>query len=206
MNSTFGTLRQFVQQETAVEKCDLCSKRLGSQHPHLIEPDKRHILCSCDACALLFTDRTDAKYKRIPRDPIFLPNFQMTDGEWDALQLPIRMAFFFYSSAEQRLIALYPSPAGATESLLNLESWNEIADKNPALQKMKSDVQALLVNRVNSEHEYYIAPVDECFKLVGLIRTNWRGFSGGAEAWQKIHEFFRELKNKSIQEETHLHA
>jgi hypothetical protein len=203
MNPTFGTLRQFTQKNSSLEECDLCSKRLPAEHPHLIEPFKRQLLCSCEACALLFTERTDAKYKRIPRDARYLNDFRMTDAQWEGLQLPIRMVFFFYSTPEQRTVALYPSPAGATESLLGLDSWKEIVESNPVLEKMKPDVEALLVNRIQSEHEYYLAPMDECFKLVGLIRANWRGFSGGAEAWQKIYSFFRELKSKSIQEIQH---
>ncbi len=75
------------------------------------------------------------------------------------------------------------------ESLLTFESWQEIAAENEILQKMESDVEALLVNRVGDKREYFIAPIDECYKLVGIIRSNWRGLSGGTEAWQKINDF-----------------
>jgi hypothetical protein len=33
--------------------------------------------------------------------------------------------------------------------------------------------------------------------LVGLIRSNWRGLSGGTEVWRAIAVFFKELKEKS---------
>jgi len=94
---------------------------------------------------------------------------------------------------------MYPSPAGATESLLSLESWNEIATVNPELQQMEPDVEALLANRIGhargfTEAEYYLLPIDQCFKLVGLIRSQWRGFSGGTEVWQEIGNYFAELK------------
>jgi hypothetical protein len=39
--------------------------------------------------------------------------------------------------------------------------------------------------------------IDHCYKLVGLLRTHWRGLSGGPEAWQMIERFFAELKEKS---------
>ena len=45
-------------------------------------------------------------------------------------------------------MALYPSPAGATESLLSLEAWQEIERENPQLTDMQADVEALLVNRI----------------------------------------------------------
>jgi hypothetical protein len=68
---------------------------------------------------------------------------------------------------------------------------------------MEPDVEALLVNRVGSARgytsaEYYLVPVDECYKLVGLIRAHWRGLSGGAEVWEEIAVFFNGLKQRAI--------
>lgn len=111
--------------------------------------------------------------------------------------LPIQLAFFFYDTPTEKIVALYPSPAGAMESLLTFESWQEIVAENPVLQKMETDVEALLVNRVGDKREYFIAPVDECYKLVGIIRANWRGLSGGTDAWGKINDFFEQLKERS---------
>ena len=114
--------------------------------------------------------------------------------------MPINMAFFFESSPQQRVVALYPSPAGATESLLSLDAWDEIAAENHrAARRWKPDVEALLVNRLGhsrgfSDPEYYLVPIDECFKLVGLIRTHWRGLSGGTEVWQQMAQFFADLE------------
>ena len=98
---------------------------------------------------------------------------------------------------------MYPSPAGATESLLELESWNDIVGQNPALNQMEPDVEALLVNRLGysrgySAPEYYQLPIDECYKLVGLIRAHWSGLSGGSEVWQQIGEFFRSLQSRAV--------
>ena len=121
---------------------------IASQHPHLLDPAVRKLICSCDACALLFSGQDRARFKRVPRLVRSLANFQMTDAQWDSLMVPINMAFFFRSSPEARVVAMYPSPAGATESLLSLESWNEIAAVNPELQQMEPDVEALLVNRI----------------------------------------------------------
>jgi hypothetical protein len=39
--------------------------------------------------------------------------------------------------------------------------------------------------------------MDECYSLVGLIRMNWRGLSGGREVWEKIELFFEELRERS---------
>ncbi len=126
----------------------------------------------------------------------------MTDGQWESLMIPINMAFLFRSSLEDRIVALYPSPAGAVESLLPLDAWAEIAERNPVLHHLKPNVEALLVNRVGhaqgrGDAEYYIAPIDACYKLVGLIRSNWKGLSGGSEVWSSVGNFFTELRSKS---------
>jgi hypothetical protein len=200
LESAFGVLRQFARKPRSAERCELCSAEIASQHPHLIEPVARKLACSCDACALLFSGREGSRYKRVPRQVRLLANFQMSDAQWDSLMVPINMAFFFRSSPDARVVAMYPSPAGATESLLSLEAWSEIAHENPEVERMEPDVEALLVNRVGharefTQAEYYLLPIDQCFKLVGVIRSQWRGFSGGIEVWQQIGEFFAELRS-----------
>lgn len=203
LESAFGVLRQFARKPRAAERCELCSVEIASEHPHLIDPVARKLACSCDACALLFSGRAGAKFKRVPRQIRLLAGFRMTDAQWESLMIPINMAFFFHSSPEGRVVAMYPSPAGATESLLSLEAWSEIERENPELQKMEPDVEALLVNRIGhsrgyTQAEYYLLPIDQCFKLVGLIRSQWRGFSGGTEVWQQIAEFFAGLRNNAM--------
>lgn len=207
----FERLRQFARKpQKRAERCELCSLEIGSEHPHLIEVTQRNLLCTCDACVLLFSGRAGTKYKRVPRDIRLLANFQLSDAEWDGLMIPINLAFFFQNSLDSRVSAFYPSPAGATESLLPLEAWSSIVQANPALNLLESDLEALLVNRVGQSRgagpaEYYIVPIDACYKLVGLIRLHWRGLSGGAEVWQEIGNFFAELRSKAsvVTEGTH---
>ena len=205
-NSSFATLRRFIRQRAAAERCELCGTNLAANHQHLIEPANRKLVCSCDACAILFSNQNsgqEGKYRRVPKQIRSLPDFRLTDAQWEGLMIPINMAFFFHSSAANRIVTLYPSPAGATESLLPLDTWEELTEQNPALGQMQPDVEALLVNRVrrgkeNGPAECFIAPIDECYRLTGLIRARWRGLSGGAEVWEEIDRFFADLGQRSI--------
>jgi hypothetical protein len=199
--SAFAVLRQFARKRSPLERCEMCSRELPPEHEHLVEPASRKLGCACSACAILFEGQ-GVKYKRVPRRVLFLNDFQLTDAQWDGLMVPIEMAFFFHSTPHGKMIALYPSPAGPTESLLALDTWNDIVASNPVLNEMESDVTALLVNRVGHVRggvpaEYYLVPIDECYKLVGLIRAHWRGLSGGTEVWREIGAFFTALKRRA---------
>lgn len=196
--AVFSTLRRFARKRPDVETCELCGATLGPGHSHLIEPARHKLACACDACAILFSGQAAAKYKRVSRRVRSLTQFQLDDGQWDALAIPIGLAFFFHSSPLGKVVAFYPSPAGATESLLPLDTWSDLVAANPVLTEMEPDVEALLVNRVGpiratAPAAYYLAPIDACYRLVGVIRANWRGFSGGTETWDEIARFFAGL-------------
>ncbi len=206
MESNVDILKRFVRKRAvAAECCDICSVELRPDHDHLIEPATRKLVCACQACAILFSNGTEAKYRRVPRTVRYLSNFQLTDAQWEGLMIPISMAFFFQSSAAGKVIVLYPSPAGATESLLDFQSWQDIVSENPVLQTMQPDTEALLVNRVKAASDHFIVPIDQCYRLVGLIRTKWKGLSGGVEVWEAINSFFAELRERAtgVAEVTH---
>ena len=195
-DTAFAVLRRFARRRTPVEHCELCSAELQNAHPHLLELEKRQILCSCEPCAVLFSDHGAGHYRRIPRDTRKLEDFVMSDELWQSLMIPINLAFFYRQEATGRVLAMYPSPAGAIESTLSFETWSEIESQNPALQKMQPEVETLLVNRVGATREYYLAPIDQCYRLAGLIRLHWKGLSGGNEVWQHIAQFFAEIRGE----------
>lgn len=195
--NSLAKLRQFVRTpRVSLERCELCSAQLAPRHQHLLELEKRQVTCACDACAVLFGGNARQRYRRIPRDVQRLSNFAMDDFEWESLLIPINLAYFVKLDETGKTVAQYPSPGGAMESSLDLEYWMSIVERNPVLQDFEPNVEALLVNRV-SQPMYFRAPIDQCFRLVGVIRKHWRGLSGGNEVWQEIDGFFHELNEMS---------
>lgn len=183
----------------AEERCELCNAPIPARHRHLLEVSSRELVCACRPCSLLF-DRAgsgNGRYKLLPERRARLEDFAMSDIAWEELRIPVDMAFLFRSSTAGRVVAFYPGPMGPVESQLGLDAWHELETANPILLELEEDVEALLVNRVGGARRHWIVPLDECYALVGLIRTRWRGLSGGREVWTEIDRFFDELDGRA---------
>jgi hypothetical protein len=205
----FDVLRQFARRRETrppAEQCELCSAEIAAHHRHLLQISNRELICVCHPCSILFGDPVAGagKYRLVPSRYLLLPDFQMTDEQWDSLMIPVNMVYIFNSTITNRVMAFYPSPAGAMESMLSLEGWDELVSSNPVLNELEPDVEALLINRVQNKggegnyREHYIVPIDSCYELVGLIRLKWKGLSGGEEVWKAIAEFFDGLRKRAI--------
>jgi hypothetical protein len=195
-------LRQFRKAREAPrpgEVCEMCGEMLDDRHGHVVNIEARNMLCCCRGCYLLFTNSAAAqgKYRSVPDRYLIDPSFTITDAQWDQLQIPVSVAFFFHNSSMDSTVAFYPSPAGATESLLPLESWNSVLAASPLPAELEPDVEALLIRRNEGRYECYLSPIDACYELVGLVRLHWKGFSGGDEAWAAIDGFFEQLRSRS---------
>jgi hypothetical protein len=185
--------------ESDDERCELCNAPIPSAHRHMLELSSRELVCACRPCSLLFDKEGSGsgRYKLVPERRLRLEDFAIGDLVWEELRIPVDMAFFFHSSAEGRVLAYYPSPMGPTESQLELSAWRDLERANPILGELEADVEALLVNRVKGARGHWLVPLDECYGLVGLIRTRWRGLSGGSEVWREIDGFFSELDRRA---------
>jgi Family of unknown function (DUF5947) len=187
------------QREAELERCELCGEPIPADHRHLLDLQRGELMCACQACKILFDRREagDGHYRLVPDRRLQLEGFRLDDDRWEALRIPVEMAFFFRSTAHERVVALYPSPAGPTESLLELEAWEEIERDNPLLTTLEPDVEALLVNRARGARRHFLVPIEDPYRLVALIRTHWRGLSGGREVWEEIERFFEALSEKA---------
>lgn len=176
----------------------MCAAPVPPCHRHLVDLNDRRLMCACRACALLFASEAagGGHLRLLPTRRRRLDGFVLDDARWDRLRIPVDMAFFFRSTPAERVLAFYPSPAGATESLLELEAWTDLEVANPVLRELEPDVEALLVSRARDMREHWIVPIDDCYELVGLIRIRWRGFGGGEEVWAAIDGFFEDLPTR----------
>lgn len=186
-------LRRFVAPRPAVERCELCDAAVGPHHPHLVEPKTRRLLCACDACAFLFEHDTRGRYRRVPRDASRVEH-GLSEAAWQALQIPVGLSFFFLSSLLRTVIGIYPGPAGPMESTVEAAAWSDACRESPCLADLKPDTEALLVNRMREARDHFVVPIDRCYRLVGLFRSHWEGFSGGETLWREVEKFFDALR------------
>jgi len=177
------------------EKCEVCGSSLSEDHRHLLELGERRILCACEPCIAMRSGVDN--YCPVGTRTLWLDDFDFPDELWAAFQLPIGLAFFLRSTGTNSVVALYPSPAGATESELHLESWEALVARNPILEQLDSDGEALVVNRMTDPPEHAIVPIDECYRLVGLIKSNWTGISGGNAISDAVPLFFKHVRRKA---------
>ncbi len=204
--SPLGTLRRINDSRPVPEpgeRCDMCAAPVAEDHQHVVDLSSRSLLCTCRPCYLLFTDQEAAlRYRAVPDRYLAFPGFRLGRSDWDDLQIPVGLAFLFENTVQGRVVAFYPSPAGATESELPLASWRRVLDANPGLDTVLPDVEALLVRSVRDPDGTetfvcHVVPIDACYELVGRMRLTWRGFDGGQEARAGLEEFFARVDERS---------
>jgi Family of unknown function (DUF5947) len=178
------------------ERCEMCQTVLDERHGHLVDLDQRSIACACRACYLLFTREGAAggRYKAVPERICHDPGRPLDGADWNELQIPVAMAFFFFNSALGRVVAGYPSPGGVTECELDLEAWDRLAAEYPLLGELAPDTEAIFVHK----DEVFLIPIDMCYSLVGELRLYWQGFDGGAEAREALATFLAGLRRRAV--------
>jgi Family of unknown function (DUF5947) len=187
--------------QPAGERCEMCSEAIAEEHQHVVNVEGRQLMCVCRGCYLLFTDtNAELRYRAIPDRYLAFPDFALNRREWEALQIPVGLAFFFRNTALRRTVAFYPGPAGATESELDLTAWNNIRDTDPRVDMLEDDTEALIVRVPEDETlapECFLVPIDACYEFVGRLRMLWHGFDGGQQVRDFIAEFFDLLAARS---------
>jgi hypothetical protein len=178
------------------EWCDLCDTSVPGDHRHLLNLVERRIECVCESCWALRSG--DAEYRPVGGRTLWLADLEVPDEVWASFQIPIGLAFFMESSVAGCVVALYPSPGGATESELHFSSWSRMIELNPILAELEPDIEGLIVNRLSDPPAYAIAPIDRCYALTGTIKLNWEGISGGPKVREAVSSFFDELQTAAV--------
>ncbi|MFK8844786.1 DUF5947 family protein [Streptomyces sp. Ac-502] len=178
-------------------RCVLCSAALGTgPHGHVVDLDDRGLLCVCPACRTLHTHSgvPAGRYLGVPDRYRHVRDFVLGPMQWEALQLPVGVVFSFRNSRLGRYVVFYPSPGGATESLLPDAAWERVMAVNPAVSDLADDVEGLLLRRHGERVECHLVPIDTCYDLVGRMRPYWQGFDGGDRVRGELDAFFAALR------------
>ena len=199
-DQAFATLRQFARAPRPAERCELCSAALAHEHPHLVEISLRQIVCACEACATLFDGMASGKYRRVSRRAQLLANFQIDrravgkppDPHQHGVLLPIAAWKEKWSHSTPALPELWNPCFRSMPGTRSCRRTPSLASCNPISRRCSSTGWVTPTN--GRRPSTIIAPIDECYKLVGLIRANWKGLSGGAEVWAEIGRFFSALR------------
>ncbi len=181
------------------EKCELCAAEVPPEHGHVADLENASLVCACRACYLLFTQSAAGRgrYRAVPDRYLSDPGPPLGAAEWDRLEIPVGLAFFFRSSAADQVAGFYPSPAGVTECVLDLSAWEQLAGDHPLLAAPAADVEAALICRTDSGIESFVVPIDACYELAGRMRLYWRGFDGGAEARASMADFLDKVRSRA---------
>jgi hypothetical protein len=183
------------------ERCEMCAEPIPGDHQHVVDLASRSLLCTCRPCYLLFTDpAANMRYRSVPDRYLSFEPFELGQAQWDDLDIPVGLAFFFFNSALGKTAAFYPSPAGATESELPLPAWASVEAANPAITVLAPDTEALLIRAPGPDRvraDCHLVPIDACYELVGRLRRVWKGFDGGQESRRALADFFDRISRRS---------
>lgn len=172
-----------------VERCDLCADPVGERHRHVLDEERGELLCACRACTLLFGREAagGGRYRLVPESRRRLSALSPRE-----LGVPVGLAFFV-RDADGVVTAHYPSPAGATRWEVEPSTWEAMVRRCPDLGELAAGTQALLLDTARGRTEHWLVPIDDCYRLVAVIRQEWRGLSGGSTVWPAVDRFFDEL-------------
>ncbi|MFD2764913.1 DUF5947 family protein [Micromonospora eburnea] len=192
---TAGALRRVIrraaERSTAADRCGMCAGLVGPEHRHVWDEQDGELICACRPCSLLFEREAagGGRYQLVPSRGRRLAGLPA-----DGLGVPVGLAFFV-KQWDGRVLGHYPSPLGTTESEIDADAWRAVETRSSALAGLKPRVEALLVwtGTPRGGGQQWVVPVDDCYRLVALIRRHWTGMSGGTAVWREIPRFFDDL-------------
>lgn len=180
------------------ERCELCAASVEEQHKHFVESASHRVICVCDMCTILLDGKGAQRYRRVSSEIRRLSGFRLTDYQWQSLRIPVSLVFFYTTDDGSAIFSVFPSPGGPVKSEVDEGAWKDLVRENPALNSMRPYIDALLVNRMKNAADYFLVPIDECYRLAGAIRRHWHGMSGGDEVDEHVAACLREWRERAV--------
>ena len=164
----------------ALARCRLCGEWLGEIHLHLWHVQERRSACACRRCETRDARNRMRGYRRMQPRVELLEGFEMSEAMWVALTTTVGLAnavaFFFRTSRTREVKACGPGRGESLdviETTVDPEAWATLVDRNPVLNDLESDVEALLVHRLGLNPEHYRVSINLAYRLTGLARGDW---------------------------------
>ena len=152
--------------------------------------------CACARAAWRFARATPSCARRGTR-VVWLDDFELSDELWARSRSrsasPSSCATAPPAASSRSIRARPGRPSRSSTS----DAWEELGPPTRCSIDLEPDAEALIVNRMAEPPQHAIAPIDECYRLVGLIKASWEGISGGAGPEEAIAAFFDELRARS---------
>ena len=173
--------------ESDSESCQGCGAAIAPEHRHVVDLQSRAFVCVCVRCWVVLPSAAHSSYRAIPERRARPAGSMLSEREWDDIEIPVGIAFFFRNSTLDTVVVCYPSPAGPVESQLALgdAAW---------ARWLVPDVEALLVRRTHRASNSLVVPIDVAYELVGCVRRSWSGFGGRGDVDGVIDDFFDGLQ------------
>ena len=125
----------------------MCGEPIADAHQHVVdlEQPRPDVHLPGVLPAVHRRGRRAALPRRARAVPV-VPDFGLGPAQWDELEIPVGLAFFFCNSMLGRTVAFYPGPAGATESeLLARAPGTPSSRRTRSSPLLAPDVEALLI-------------------------------------------------------------
>jgi len=176
----------------SADLCGLCGAAIPGDHRHVLATADLMLRCACRACGLLFEKDAAAngRYRLVPQRRVRLGSADADAA--DRIGVPVGLVFLI-PQPDGSVRAHYPSPLGITRATLQDADWQRLSARWPVLGTMTPLVEAVLLNSVRGSRERWLVPVDDCYRLVAVIRGHWKGMSGGRDVWPAVGGFFAGL-------------
>jgi hypothetical protein len=176
---TLSAVRRFTRRgsgsESSAEQqehCDLCGNPIAETHEHLYDPRVRELACACQACAVLFPNKSDVRYRRLEMSVVPLRGLAIGPAELQGVGIPVSLLCLCPSAEHNRVFAWYPSAAGVVEGDVSTTQLETLVAAFPELGGVEPDLEALVIDARQAPARCFRVSIDVCHKLIGLLRAH----------------------------------